>query len=592
MNPSCVAATLGCALALGCPGDAPPPSVPPAAAPDNAPAVAPVTQAPPADAPHLVAQAVGKAGPIVVEDRAERRVLVIDGVVQGSIVRESEAVASADPLVKLVKTAVGHRARALLIGLGTGRTATELADSLGVVDVVEIEPQVIEFARAHFGYSGDAREADGAEVLRSSNAVYDAIILDAFDGTKPAAELVSRAGLGRAKERLLHDGVIAIRLLGRPSAAWIDEIRRSLAPLDVLVYGAGVGDETQNLYLLASRRRLAVDHYANRNIRLVYPSPGEEYGGLSLAGYLIREEHSGGLALDIAHDEMGAQRYLVVGPLAEALEAELPATAEFPVEGDYGPGPAIRKVPRDLAGGEGAMRSDLRFSPVVVAVRGRARLITAVHPDVAARGGRRGAGLAKAMGQTKDPRLPRGGVLYELTVEEVDGVYTRPAWERLKRSKLRPMLKRARAKIAAGNLPAVQSALGEYLSRFDAQFGDVAPLLAARAGVDDLHRILAARADGGLDTAVKRARACARLGDHAAGLRGDASALATPFFDCAIKQYEAALGDDPRVSPVVARALIELLDDRSDLTRDDARARHLRRKLHKLVKKTGIRVPR
>ena len=542
----------------------------------------------------VVAAADGVQGRIVVEDRGDLRVLLIGGVLQGSARIGDDVVQAPDPIVDLVQATAGYEGRALLVGLGTGRTAMQLGKRRRI-DVVELEPKVIEFAREHFGYEGKVIEGDGAEFLRSATSAYRAIVLDAFDGTRPAAELVTAPALAHARALLLHEGVLAIRLYGQPDAAWIDEIRRGLAPFDVQVFALGTSAKHRNLYLLASRHRHHIDPMRGNGMRRIYPATGGVYDDVELVGYLHREAHSGALALDLPHEEMGAQRFLIVGPKAAALAAKLPKGAQFPTEND-GTGPGMRKVPRSLVGGEGVLRSDLRFSPVVVGVRGSAKLLAEVHPDTAMRVPKRVRLQAAArLGQRKlvdEPRLPYGGALYELTVEEVRGVFTRKDWDRARNGGLRGPLRRARTAIGRGDLGAARAALADYLDAFDRVFGSVAPLLAARAGIADLHLALTPLASTSPAAGMPRARICERLADLAKFRTGDASRLVTPLNECAIAQYEAALRTENKAAATMsAAALAKLLDREASRLEDDdpTRAKRLRHRLTKLRKSHRVR---
>ncbi len=572
-----------------------PPPAPAKPEPVAAPRATTPQPAPQAES-RVVARADGEAGEVVVEERDGRRVLRIGEIVQGSVPIEDDGIMAKDPLVELVNRVARGEGRVLLVGLGTGATARQLARQHRL-EVIELEPKVIEFAREHFGYAGEATQGDGADVLRTTNAAYKAIVLDAFDGTRPPEHLVNEAGLRAAADRLLYEGVLALRLLGEPDAAWVDAIRRGLAPLDVRVFGTGRGSEMQNLYLLASRRRIQVDLVFHRGVRQVYPAVGEPQSDLQLVGYLVREASSGDLVLDVAHEEMGAQRYVLQGPLADKLATELPNRAQFPVENDAPPGPGIAAVPRDLVGGEGVMRSDLRFSPVVVAIRGTATLLASVHPNMAVRHEPARRQTAALLGQPlpkeQDPRLPRGGALYAMTVSEIRGVYTKRSWQRVRRTKLRAPLDQARAKISKGDLAGARAALGAYLELFDEHFADVAPMLRARAGIADVILLIAAN-EPLTPTPLHRAGLCRRLADYTRGWRGDTGRLADPFVRCAMDSYETAIGPDPKAQPVAARAFIDFLDDESDRVDfdDPANAKRLRRRMMKLVKKSGQRPKR
>ncbi len=116
--------------------------------------------------PHTVASAEGQQGRIEVIDRDGLRRLKIRGDVQGATTLGSTGTPlPGDPAVQLVRALRPEARTALVIGLGTGRTAAELSAAGFEVEAVELEPKVVEFARAHFDYRGHAAVADGIDWL-------------------------------------------------------------------------------------------------------------------------------------------------------------------------------------------------------------------------------------------------------------------------------------------------------------------------------------------------------------------------------------------------------------------------------------------
>ncbi len=115
--------------------------------------------------------------------------------------------------------------RVLLIGLGSGAAAMrlhELRPELDI-DVVEIDPQVVDFAREHFGYrdseNGNPRitthVGDGRSWLAAQgDAEFDAIVLDTYFADSIPFHLTTREFLELAKDRLADDGIAAANLIG------------------------------------------------------------------------------------------------------------------------------------------------------------------------------------------------------------------------------------------------------------------------------------------------------------------------------------------------------------------------------------------
>ncbi|MGN1360980.1 MAG: spermidine synthase [Eggerthellaceae bacterium] len=95
------------------------------------------------------------------------------------------------------------------------------------IDVVEIDPAVIQIARDHFfldeieaqhGPAGTNRlrsfAQEGLTFLESApNATYSAVINDSFDGTAPTAHLLSDHALEQAKRCLIPNGLYLLNLV-------------------------------------------------------------------------------------------------------------------------------------------------------------------------------------------------------------------------------------------------------------------------------------------------------------------------------------------------------------------------------------------
>ncbi len=106
----------------------------------------------------------------------------------------------------------------LIIGLGGGTIPRALKQVVpgAQIDVVEIDPAVIEVAKAHFGFV----EEEGVRAIISDGRVfvkralrerrrYDLIMLDAFDHEYIPEHLLTREFLGEVKALLAPSGVLA-----------------------------------------------------------------------------------------------------------------------------------------------------------------------------------------------------------------------------------------------------------------------------------------------------------------------------------------------------------------------------------------------
>lgn len=95
------------------------------------------------------------------------------------------------------------------------------------IDVVEIDPAIVDIARRHFfleeierahGPAGTGRlgiiVGDGAKVLQDARpASYDAIVNDSFDGTNPTSGLLAPTALAAAKRALAKDGLYLVNVV-------------------------------------------------------------------------------------------------------------------------------------------------------------------------------------------------------------------------------------------------------------------------------------------------------------------------------------------------------------------------------------------
>lgn len=550
----------------------------------------------------VLAERPGIQGPIRVEQRDGRRLLIIGDTIHAAVPWSATGPdpAARDPLVELLRLVRPGAKTALVIGLGSGRTATELVQGGLAVTAIELEEAVIELARAHFEYRGDAIAAEGLAYLRAHSTTYDLVLMDAFAGTHPPPNLIAPAALALLRERTSPGGVTALRLLGGPRDPVVAGIERGLAQAAgprhyQHLLGSGVGGERQNLYLVASDAPL---NWRNDAGLVLWPilregarsADGADPGGLSrsvtLVGYLHRTG-DGALALDLAHWEMGAARYLVANA-PDQLGAALPVGARFPTQGDISSDGDTSATLRGLLGGGGVKRSDVRFSPVVAAVTGTARLVSVIHPDAAS------ALPAELRGKVTDDRLPWGGALYRLDVTDVHWTIDVAGGQRVA-SAMKAALATAGKRAASGDLAAVRLSLDAAAEAF-ARFGAQATL------VPSYRRIVALRdAIDAEQVHVQRggfaaAAACDRMRERVVrgGPGEELVALRHGFEACAVTGYERAVSSDQGADGYDAAArLLYLLDPvRAHQASDAARrAAKLRAKLQKKFGAQPLQVP-
>ena len=157
--------------------------------------------------------------------------------------------------------AVAHPAprRALVIGGGDGGSSEELLkhSTIELVHMAELDPDVIEVAKAQFGrvHRGafdDPRlkvtVGDGLAYLRATGVRYDLVAMDLTDPVGPSAELYTPATFALAR-RAMADGGALVLHLGSPfshaarvrqTLANLREVFRVVAPyfVHVPLYGS------------------------------------------------------------------------------------------------------------------------------------------------------------------------------------------------------------------------------------------------------------------------------------------------------------------------------------------------------------------
>lgn len=228
-------------------------------------------------------------------------------------------------------------------------------------------------------------------------------------------------------------------------------------------------------------------------------------GAQGVLSYVITTPEQGRVALDLAHAEMGAVRFLVSGPAEDVLRPML-ASQSFPTRGDIRSDGRTKATLVTLVGGGGAKRSDVRMSAVVAAVRGTARVVAVVHPDTVF------AGEPLEPGETHGDdgvtrlhaELPYGGVLYELVEAQVEWTITASDWKKFERGPLRNSSRRAHVALARGELKKAVAELDEWLALVTRRLGPEASILFRVANVARARDILRR----GVDTRSFGPQAC------------------------------------------------------------------------------------
>jgi spermidine synthase len=105
----------------------------------------------------------------------------------------------------------------LCIGLGVGIVPRDLAAAGAQVDVIEINPKVIEVGRKFFDLEPSKLNihiGDGRYFVNKSTRQYDAVILDAFLGDSSPSHLMTREAFANMRKVLRPNGVLVINSFG------------------------------------------------------------------------------------------------------------------------------------------------------------------------------------------------------------------------------------------------------------------------------------------------------------------------------------------------------------------------------------------
>ena len=149
---------------------------------------------------------------------AHTREMLIDGLVQGGVdVASGLSVYEHVYFLELLSRAARPAARScLVVGLGPGLVPAWFEGQGVRTDVVEINPDVVELAREHFGYrpSGRLRVEDARRVLREAGERYDMVILDVFTGDATPSHVLTREALQDLRSHLAPGGLVALNLAG------------------------------------------------------------------------------------------------------------------------------------------------------------------------------------------------------------------------------------------------------------------------------------------------------------------------------------------------------------------------------------------
>ncbi|WP_276254459.1 spermidine synthase [Halomontanus rarus] len=130
------------------------------------------------------------------------------------------------------------------------------------VDVVEIDPDVIDAAETYFDVEESDQlniyNQDGRVFLQETNHTYDAIVLDAYKMDKVPHELTTEEFMSEVDDRLNDDGVLVANVISAPSGPASDFYRAEYKTMErvfpqVYAFRTSSASVVQNIELVATK---------------------------------------------------------------------------------------------------------------------------------------------------------------------------------------------------------------------------------------------------------------------------------------------------------------------------------------------------
>lgn len=172
-----------------------------------------------------------------------------------------------------------HATETLVIGLGGGSVVKRMWRDYPHMrlDVVEIDDEVVEIARAFFALPDDERikvvVADGRDFVRRCSGTYDIAVIDAYDDDRFPRPLMTEEFMRDVSDHLKPGGVAAYNFIGAlygPKSKPFRSLYRTAANVwrNIWVfpigYGEDVTDKSRNIIMLASNASLGTDELLER----------------------------------------------------------------------------------------------------------------------------------------------------------------------------------------------------------------------------------------------------------------------------------------------------------------------------------------
>ena len=169
---------------------------------------------------------------ISVQDRGDNRLLLLDNFPQtGKNMRTGGTAYRSHCLLGFVRHLYAPaNGKILIIGMGGGVVVESYQDAGWDIDVVEIDPVVVDFAREYFGLRIDPDRLlveDGRQTLnRVEDGTYDVILADVYGAGTIPFHLVTQEAYALIKRKLKPGGLLGVSVI---ALGWDGQFTNSLA---------------------------------------------------------------------------------------------------------------------------------------------------------------------------------------------------------------------------------------------------------------------------------------------------------------------------------------------------------------------------
>jgi spermidine synthase len=155
----------------------------------------------------------------------------------------------------------GEPRRILVVGLGGATLPTFLRKHYpdATIDIVEIDPEVVDVARKFFGFREDERMrahvADGRRFIESLREPYDVIFLDAFGARNVPAHLTTQEFLRAVRRAVAPSGVVVGNVWRRASNPLYDPMLRTYQEVFDELFILEVAGDVNAIFLALPRKQ-------------------------------------------------------------------------------------------------------------------------------------------------------------------------------------------------------------------------------------------------------------------------------------------------------------------------------------------------